>query len=39
MSPTRTNRTNKGLHIKVQEVCKVVYGAHRDKQNKQRTSH
>jgi hypothetical protein len=31
MSPTGTNRTNKGLHIKVQEVCNAVYGAHRDK--------
>jgi hypothetical protein len=39
MSPTGTNRTNKGSHIKVQEVCKAVYEPHRDKQNKQRTSH
>jgi len=30
----RTNRTKKGLHIKVQEVCKAVYEPHRDKQNK-----
>jgi Ca2+/Na+ antiporter len=33
MSPTETN---KGLHIKVQKVCKAVYEPHRDKQ---RTSH
>jgi hypothetical protein len=39
VSPTGTNRTNKGLHIKVQKVCKAVYDTHRDKQNKQRTSH
>ena len=39
MSPTGTNRTNKGLHIKVQKVYKAVYEPHRDKQNKQRTSH
>jgi hypothetical protein len=39
MSPTGTNRTNKELHIKVQKVCKAVYEPHRDKQNKQRTSH
>jgi hypothetical protein len=39
MSPTGTNRTNKGLHIKVQEVCKAACEPHRDKQNKQRTSH
>ena len=39
MSPTGINRTNKGLHIKVQEVSKAVYEPHRDKQNKQRTSH
>jgi hypothetical protein len=35
MSPTGTNRTNKGLHIKVQEVCIAVYEPHRDKQNKE----
>ena len=39
MSPTGTNITNKGLHIKVQKVCKAVYEPHRDKQNKQRISH
>jgi hypothetical protein len=32
MSPTGTN---KGLHIKVQKVCKAVYEPHRDKQNKE----
>ena len=37
MSPTGINRTNKGLHIKVQKVCKAVYEPRRDKQNKQRT--
>ena len=31
MSPTGTK---KGLHIKVQKVCKAVYEPHRDKQNK-----
>jgi hypothetical protein len=31
MSPTGTNRTDKGVHIKVQEVCKAVYEPHRDK--------
>ena len=35
MSPTWTNRTNKGLHIEVQKVCKAVYEPHRDKQNKE----
>ena len=35
MSPTGTNRTNKGLHIKVQKVYKAVYEPHRDKQNKE----
>ena len=35
MSPTGTNRTNKGFHIKVQEVCKAVYEPHRNKQNKE----
>jgi hypothetical protein len=39
MSPTGINRTNKGLHIKVQKVCKAVYEPRRDKQNKQRTSY
>ena len=29
-------KEKKGLHIKVQEVCKAVYEPHRDKQNKQR---
>ena len=33
MSPTGTNRTNKGFHIKVQEACEAVYEPHRNKQN------
>jgi hypothetical protein len=36
MSPTGTNRTKKGLYIKVQEVWKAVYEPHREKQNKER---
>jgi hypothetical protein len=39
MSPTGTNRTNKGLHIKVQEVCKAVNEPDRDKQNKRKGLH
>jgi hypothetical protein len=35
ISPTGTNRTNKGLHIKEQEVCNAVYEPHIDKQNKE----
>jgi len=27
------DKQNKGLHIKVQEVCKAVYEPHKDKQN------
>ena len=39
MSPTWTNRTNKGLLIKVQEVSKAVYEPHRDKHNKRKGLH
>jgi hypothetical protein len=39
MGPTGTNRTNKGLPIKVQEVCNAVYEPHRDKQNKRKGLH
>ena len=35
ISPTGTNRTNTGLHIKVQKVCNAVYEPHSDKQNKE----
>jgi hypothetical protein len=37
MSPTGTNITNKGLHIT--SGMQSVYEPHRDKPNKQRTSH
>jgi hypothetical protein len=42
-SEEQTTQWSKGqnIHIKttLQEVCKAVYKPHRDKQNKQRTSH